>query len=74
MIKELWIVVQPQSNHYDQKYIDNEIERLSSIYNVRVMKSKHTRERADGIERLYHVEGDEIDIDHFIEDLNIYLK
>ena len=67
-------MVQSQSNHYDQEYIDNEMERLSSIYNVKVMKSKHTRERAGGTERLYHIEGDEMDIDHFIEDLNISLK
>ena len=58
MGKNIWILINPDNEHWDEKFAQEEISRLSKRWNVKAVSTSQTRDSGHGQERLYVVSGE----------------
>ncbi len=68
--KKLWILENPDNEHWDESFVQEEISRMSQKWNVHVVPTSETRDQGHGQERVYVVQGKEEDISEFESELN----
>ena len=73
MEKNIWILMSPDSGHWDEKFAQEEISRLSKKWNVKAVSSPQTRDGGHGQERLYVVSGNSEAVEEFEKELEVAL-
>lgn len=71
--KKLWILENPDNEHWDESFVQEEISRMSQKWNVHVVPTSETKDRGHGLERVYIVQGKEEDINEFEKELDVAL-
>jgi len=71
--KKLWILENPDNEHWDESFVQEEISRMSQKWNVHVAPTSETRDQGHGQERVYVVQGKEEDISEFEKELDVAL-
>ena len=56
--KNIWILITPDNEHYDEKFAQEEIDRLCKKWNVKAVSTSQTRDGGHGQERLFIVSGE----------------
>ena len=68
--KYTWYLESPDNEHWNEKFAQEEISRISQKWNVHVTPTSITRDRGYGLEHIYIVQGKEEDIIEFESELN----
>ncbi|HOQ51952.1 MAG TPA: hypothetical protein PK233_09015 [Candidatus Atribacteria bacterium] len=71
--KEVWVLMNPDNEHWDEDYATNVVAKYSDYAGVRVEETNQTRDTGFGQERMYIVKGKEENILWFEEELNEHL-
>ena len=71
--KNIWILITPDNEHYDEKFAKEEISRLCKRWNVKAVSSPQTRDSGHGQERLFVVSGEPEAISEFEKELEVAL-
>ena len=58
MEKNIWILITPDNEHYDEKFAQEEIDRLCKKWDVKAVSTSQTRDSGHGQERLFIVSGE----------------
>ena len=69
MGKNIWILINPDNEHWDEKFAQEEIDRLCKKWNVKAVSTSQTRDGGHGQERLYIVSGNPEAIEEFEKEL-----
>jgi hypothetical protein len=69
MGKNIWILITPDNEHYDEKFAQEEISRLSKRWNVKAVSTSQTRDSGHGQERLFIVSGEPEAVNEFEKEL-----
>mgnify|MGYP000897900577 CR=1 FL=1 len=56
--KKIWIIITPDNEHWDEKFAQEEIDRLCKKWNVKAVSTSQTRDSGHGQERLFIVSGE----------------
>ena len=70
MEKNIWILMSPDNEHWDEKFAQDEIARLCKKWNVKSVATAQTRDSGFGQERLFLVSGDPEAVEEFEKELN----
>ena len=73
MEKNIWVLMTPDNEHWDEKFAQEEIDRLSKRWNVKAVSTSQTRDGGHGQERLYVVSGEPEAISEFESELDVAL-
>lgn len=73
MEKDIWVLMNPDNEHWDEKFAQEEISRLSKKWNVKAVSSPQTRDGGHGQERLYVVSGNSEAVEEFKKELDVAL-
>lgn len=68
--RELWVLTNPDSERWDEEYVDTHIKYYSKMWDVQVFPTEDTRDCGFGQERKFIIEGSPENIDGFIENLD----
>ena len=71
--KEIWILMNPDNEHWDEKFAQEEISRISQKWNVKAVSTSQTRDSGHGQERLFIVSGDPEAVEEFEKELDVAL-
>lgn len=69
MEKDIWVLITPDNEHYDEKFAQEEISRLSKRWNVKAVSTSQTRDGGHGQERLFIVSGEPEAVKEFESEL-----
>lgn len=58
MEKNIWVLMSPDNEHYDEKFAKEEISRLCKKWDVKAVSTSQTRDSGHGQERLFIVSGE----------------
>lgn len=67
--KNIWILITPDNEHYDEKFAQEEIDRLCKKWDVKAVSTSQTRDGGHGQERLYAVSGEPEAVEEFEKEL-----
>ena len=70
MEKNIWVLMSPDNEHYDEKFAKEEISRLCKKWNVKAVSTSQTRDGGHGQERLYVVSGNSEAVNEFESELD----
>ncbi len=70
MGKNIWILITPDNEHYDEKFAQEKIDRLCKKWNVKAVSTSQTRDGGHGQERLFIVSGEPEAVKEFESELN----
>ena len=73
MEKNIWVLMSPDNEHYDEKFAKEEISRLCKKWNVKAVSTSQTRDGGHGQERLYVVSGNSEAVEEFEKELEVAL-
>ena len=73
MGKNIWILINPDNEHWDEKFAQEEIDRLCKKWDVKAVSTSQTRDGGHGQERLYIVSGNPKAIEEFEKELDVAL-
>jgi len=68
--KNIWVLMSPDNEHYDEKFAKEEISRLCKKWNVKAVSTSQTRDGGHGQERLYVVSGNSEAVNEFESELD----
>lgn len=68
--KEIWVLINPDNEHYEESFAQEKIDRLSKKFGVKTISTAQTRDSGYGQERLYSVSGDPEAVKEFETELN----
>ena len=68
--KYIWVLENPDNEHWDEKFAQEEIDRLCKRWNVKAVSTSQTRDSGRGQERLFVVSGEPEAISEFESELN----
>lgn len=72
--KEVWVLMNPDNEHWDEDYAVNVVAKYSGYAGVIATETNKTRDMGFGQERMYIVKGkEEENVNWFIEILNEHL-
>jgi hypothetical protein len=63
--KNIWVLMSPDNEHYDEKFAQEEIDRLCKKWNVKAVSTSQTRDGGHGQERLFIVSGEPEAVNEF---------
>ena len=69
-IEEMWFITDPDSEEWDEEYVDIHIKYYSKMWNVQVFPTGYTRDCGFGQERKFIIEGSPENIEGFLESFN----
>lgn len=67
--KEIWVLENPDNEHWDEKFAQEEISRISQKWNVKAVSTSQTRDGGHGQERLFIVSGEPEVVNEFEKEL-----
>jgi len=67
--KEVWVLTNPDHEHYNEEYANLEITRLAEKWGVEVEATTKTHDGGHGVEKMYVVFGSPEDIKEFEAEL-----
>lgn len=56
--KEIWVLMNPDNEHWNEEFAQDEIDRLCKKWNVKAVATTKTRDSGHGQERLFIVSGE----------------
>jgi metal-responsive CopG/Arc/MetJ family transcriptional regulator len=71
--KYIWVLENPDNEHWDEKFAQEEISRISQKWNVKAVSTSQTRDSGHGQERLYVVSGNSEAVEEFKKELDVAL-
>lgn len=71
--KDIWVLMNPDNEHWDEKFAQEEIGRLCKRWNVKAVSTSQTRDSGHGQERLYVVSGNSEAVEEFKKELDVAL-
>ena len=70
MEKTLWVLMNPDNNHWDEGFAKETLNRLAKKWEVEVTETGETRDTGFGQERKFILSGEEENILAFEEELD----
>ncbi len=70
MEKTLWVLMNPDNNHWDSDFAREELERLAKKWKVEIIETGETQDTGFGQEILFILLGEEENILAFEEELD----
>lgn len=71
--KDIWVLMNPDNEHWDEKFAQEEISRLSKKWDVKAVSTSQTRDSGHGQERLFVVSGEPEAVSEFEKELEVAL-
>ena len=71
--KYIWVLESPDNEHWDEKFAQEEIDRLCKKWRVKAVSTSQTRDSGHGQERLYIVSGEPEAVKEFEKELDVAL-
>ena len=73
MEKDIWVLITPDNEHWDEKFAQEEIDRLCKKWDVKAVSTSQTRDSGHGQERLFIVSGEPEAVEEFEKELDVAL-
>ena len=70
MRDSLWVLINPDNNHWDEGFAKETLERLAKKWDIEVTETGETRDTGFGQEVLFILSGEEENILAFEEELD----
>ena len=70
MRDSLWVLMNPDNNHWNEEFAREELERLAKKWDIEVTETGETRDTGFGQEVLFILEGEEENVLAFEEELD----
>jgi len=70
MEKTLWVLMNPDNEHWDEEFAREELNRLAKKWEVEILETGETQDAGFGQEVLFILEGEEENVLAFEEELD----
>jgi len=70
MEKTLWVLMNPDNEHWDEEFAREELNRLAKKWEVEILETGETQDAGFGQERKFILSGEEENILSLEEELN----
>ena len=70
MRNSLWVLMNPDNNHWNEEFARQELTRLAGKWGVQFLETGETRDSGAGQERKFVLEGDEEDVYNLVAELD----